>query len=70
MYGAWRSSADTRWPIYMPPQLDGIAFVASLFSPRIGAYVAGTIAALIGALSLLFALSTLFNNLRRPDDGE
>jgi hypothetical protein len=51
LYGAWQSFADAKWPIYLPPQLDGIAFLASLFSPRIGAYIAGSIAGLLGALS-------------------
>jgi len=70
MYGAWHSFADAKWPIFMPPQLDGIALVASLFSPRVGAYVAGAIAGLLGAFSWFIALTIMLKNTFDSNDDE
>lgn len=48
LYGAYQSFAGGHWPAYMPPQLDLFAVPLSWLSEKLGAYVGGTLAGLVG----------------------
>lgn len=52
LYGAYCSFSAARWPAFMPPQLDVVALVFSFISDTTSAYVAGAVAALLGATTL------------------
>ena len=54
--GAYVSFANGKWPAFMPPQLDAVAFLFSLLSETLGAYVGGVVALLIGLLSIAFGI--------------
>ena len=52
LVGAVQSFSTGHWPAFMPPQLDLLAVPLSWLSEKLGAWVGGTVAALIGAGSI------------------
>jgi len=46
--GAYVVIRDAKWPIFMPPQLDLIAFLLSVLGNPWGAYVASLIVGVLG----------------------
>lgn len=45
--GAFRAFSGT-WPVFLPPQLDGIALLLSVFPEPYATYAAGAVTALLG----------------------
>jgi hypothetical protein len=56
LIGAYKSFTDGHWPAFMPPQLDLLAVPLSWLSERLGAYVGGAIAALVGVVCVIGGL--------------
>ena len=52
LVGAVQSFSTGHWSAFMPPQLDLLAVPLSWLSEKLGAWVGGTVAALIGAGSI------------------
>lgn len=48
LIGAVVALNSGKWPVFMPPQLDLIAVPISMLSEKWGAYVGGSVAALLG----------------------
>lgn len=48
LFGAYQSLTGGHWPAYMPPQLDLFAVPLSWLSEKLGAYVGGILAGLVG----------------------
>jgi hypothetical protein len=65
LYGAYCSFSGSTWPGFMPPQLDVVAFVFSFISDAASAYVAGAVAALLGAATLAGTVLLVFIASRR-----
>jgi hypothetical protein len=53
LVGAVMSFTNSRWPAFMPPQLDMVAVPLSWLSEKLGAWVGGAVATLVGVLSIL-----------------
>jgi hypothetical protein len=64
LVGSIFSFTDGKWPIFMPPQLDVIAIPLSALSERVGAYVGGVVAGVIGALCVGGGIVSLLGRAR------
>jgi len=67
LYGAYQSISAGRWPGYMPPQLDGLALLSELFSSKAAAYIAGTIAALLGTVCIALGIMSVVQSKPKAD---
>jgi hypothetical protein len=56
LVGSYQSFANGRWPVFMPPQLDLLAVPLGWLSERLGAWVGGLFAAVIGVFCVLGGL--------------
>jgi hypothetical protein len=56
LVGACLSFANLRWPSFMPPQLDLVAVPLGWLSEKLGAWVGGAVAAVVGVFSILTGL--------------
>lgn len=56
LVGSFQSISSGHWPAYLPPQLDLLAVPLSLLSERLGAWVGGALAAVVGLISLVAGL--------------
>ena len=59
LFGAYQSFSNGHWPAYLPPQLDLFAVPFSLLSEKLGAYVGGVVAVLVGLIFMLGGLLSL-----------
>jgi hypothetical protein len=51
--GAFFAISQKKWPAFMPPQLDGVAFLSSVFGEVASAYIAGGVSGLLGIFCLV-----------------
>jgi hypothetical protein len=56
LFGAYKSFTGGHWPAFMPPQLDLFAVPLSWLSERLGAYVGGALAGVVGLVCVLGGL--------------
>jgi hypothetical protein len=56
LVGACLSFANSHWPSFMPPQLDLVAVPLGWLSEKLGAWVGGSVAAVVGVFSVLAGL--------------
>jgi hypothetical protein len=56
LFGAFAAPSGEKWPVFMPPQLDAVAFLVGLISAKVGAIVAGAVALLLGAVAVVAAV--------------
>jgi len=56
LVGSYQAFAGGHWPAYMPPQLDLLAVPLSWLSEKLGAYVGGALAGLLGFVLVLGGL--------------
>ncbi len=59
LVGSYVAIMDSKWPIFMPPQLDLIAIFLELFSEQTAAYIGGLIIFFIGLGSLWLGFRVL-----------
>jgi hypothetical protein len=50
LFGAFAAFSGGKWPVFMPPQLDAVAFLVGLISEKVGAIVAGAVGVVAGVL--------------------
>lgn len=53
MAGAYSSIVNQHWPIFMPPQLDLVAFIAGGWDSVSAAYIAGGITGVLGVICVI-----------------
>ena len=59
LFGAYQSFTGGHWPAFLPPQLDLIAVPLSWLSEKLGAYVGGGLAAMLGLFCVLGGLVSI-----------
>jgi hypothetical protein len=62
LVGAVLSFSNARWPAFMLPQLDLVAVPLSWLSEKLGAWVGGALAAVVGVFSILAGLYEVGRN--------
>jgi ribosomal protein L40E len=53
LVGGYQSFANGHWPAFMPPQLDLLAVPLSWLSERLGAWVGGALAVVVGLVCVV-----------------
>jgi len=62
--GAYVAISQKKWPVFMPPQLDCLALLSSVFGEVASAYVAGGISGLLGIFCLIGSAYALHSEIR------
>jgi hypothetical protein len=62
LVGAVASFTNSHWPVFMPPQLDAVAVPLSWLSEKLGAWVGGALAAVVGVFSIVAGLAGVGRN--------
>ncbi len=65
MAGAYSSIVNQHWPIFMPPQLDLVAFIAGGWDSVSAAYIAGGITGVLGVICVILGFLVFVRRVKQ-----